>query len=286
MEMRSFLKKVSFLLAAAGCVYTAVEAVLQFMGGSVCTSSGCAKVDTYATYGEITVLIAGLLFFLSLGLVLYLTWKKGERSPLLHLLAGALLVSAGACEGYLLGVQLFLNHELCLYCIGVLALIGITAAAYSAGYGRPAAGMNGAVAFVAVCAVMGLVHGSPYVDLEKASSGRIVKGNPGRTCYLIYSDDCSHCSNVIEYCRTGIDDIAVVLCPERESRGILSTLKVDQLPVLLLDKGSRKEIVVGESDIITALSEEGSVIVHGKDWGRVLENPAGSCSAMRETCGG
>jgi len=281
----SFLKRVPFLLAVAGCVYTLVEAVLQFMGGSACTTYGCAKVDTYATYGEITVLIAGLLFFLLLGLVLYLTWKTGEQSPFLHFLSGALLVAGCACEGYLLGIQVYLNRELCMFCIGVLVLVGLTAATYSIGYGRLAIGVNGAAVFVAVCTIMGLVSGPTHVDLDKASNGKIVKGNPERTNYLIYSDDCSHCSNVIEYC-SGIDNVAIVLCPERESRGILGTLKVDQVPVLLMDKGSHKEIIVGEQNIIAALSRDGSSENTGKDWSQLLNNPADSCSAWSQGCGG
>ena len=83
--------------------------------------SGCDKVLTssYATVAGIPISLAGSLYYLTILVTVFLFWDVGSKKAfqvLIYLPIAAFAISLG-----LLSIQLFIIHEICLYCIISLA---------------------------------------------------------------------------------------------------------------------------------------------------------------------
>lgn len=287
--MKRWALRLPFAIAIGGAVYTATELLLQAQGLSLCSTQGCAVVQKLARFGEPSLLLAGVVLFVLLAILLSALARTAEmrsrRSTVLQVAIWCVLMVSMAAEGYLVGVQLFFAHAACVYCLGVLGTLLVLIIAYSVIYHDPVA-FPAVAAFGAVVMVMFFVQPERDLSLQDTVASRIVKGGPSKQFYLIYSDKCSACHRVLLYCKEVPGNINMALCPIEKSRKIIDALGIAQIPVMIEDTGDRKEVLVGESNIIARLSKDETQETNAisKAWRPLRDNIGGMCNHAKP-CG-
>lgn len=285
-------KYLPFALCTGGVLYTATEIGLKLLDTSMCGSRGCNVVSSFARYGDLPVLFMGASFFVvmaALTLLVATGWEDlgmriwGRQIRInLHTAVMVMLMAASAAEGYLVGFQLFSAGAFCMYCMGMFALVLVTMAVYAVVHGR-AVILSGVLTFCAVFMVTSLVNsGGRAVNLDDVTVEKIARGKPGQTYYLIFGADCRHCEKVIDYCRKNLNDnFCVALCPVERCSAVLESLNVREVPVLFADRGKRKEIIMGEGEILSYLGYREPVDTFSRSTSmvRVLSGYADSCAA-------
>ncbi len=228
----TYLASLLFLLTSAlGTVYLAAEAVLQFLGKSICSSVGCTGVSQYTRFGDLSMVLLGL-GVLSLLTVLAARSVRSSGAGSDRLI-DVVLVAALAGEGFLAGYQLFHLHAVCIFCLSVLGIYIVL------GVLRMAAGHRGAVAgFGALLVVLGLV----YVILPSGSAlpltGKYI---------LFFSPDCKHCQEIrTEMERQGIEVTHVEV---KEHATTLKNLGVERVPTLVVNGPYEKIFLTGTDAI-------------------------------------
>jgi len=216
-----------------GLVLTLIELVMEFNHSSLCHSEGCRTVDSFAG-SEILVVTAGFLFFASLILLSFFrSFRYGE------LVIDFLLVLASTIEGYFLGFQAFVVKTFCHFCLVVAAIV-FTALLYRLFVLKRISLVVGLFSSLAVFVTVWFVN--PFIGVL-----------PEAQYVLIYSENCPHCHKVLEFCRSkGIDVVPVEV---GEIRGLCRCLGVKSVPALICNASDRKEIVIGENQVIRRLSE-------------------------------
>jgi uncharacterized membrane protein len=246
-----------------GVVVSLFALVSQVLTDQPCPTKGCLIVGSYATFGEIPILTMGILLFflLTAGAICsilhgrYVTsminaMDKCHFTPALFM--EILLVSSLAMEGYLVGFQLFVAQNVCIFCLTVFALLVLTTIFFALSV-RPFVLLKAGAVFVTV--LLGLILVSPgnnlkVTRLSDMTEDRIFKGNPMNEFYLIYGDECTHCEDIIKYCSTFNSDIDVRLCPVEKSGPLLSALGINSVPTMIVNAPGRMEIIVGKNRII------------------------------------
>ncbi len=220
-------------------------------------------MDSFSRFGDGFMCVLGALVFSILFMFLLLE----KRKPLFGRLFDWILIAALSAEGYLLGFQLFGVGRICHFCFIVLTIFILT------GFFRILQKRFwvafGYLAAVAVLTSTFLVPPKGFYPLPK---GKYV---------LIYSPECPHCRKVIEFLET--KGVKFSKVEYKEVLNLLYTLRVDDIPVLLIREGESFKILVGESPI-----EE---LFEGKERETkpLLLAPQGrhsACSIFEENCGG
>ena len=287
-------KYLPFAICMGGVFYTASETVLKLLGTSICGSQGCNVVSSFARYGDVPVLFMGVSFFVVMAAFTLLVASGREDLGVrffgrqvrinLHMAVMVMIMAACAAEGYLVGFQLYSAAAICSYCMGMLALVIVTMVTYAFVHGRLVI-LSGVLTFCAVLVVTSLINPvGRAVNLDEVSVEKITRGKPGHTYYLIYGADCRHCEKVIDYCRKNLnDDFCVALCPMERCGAVLESLNVREVPVLLADRGRRKEIITGEGEILNYLGyrEPLDTFLLSTPMVRALSGHADTCAAGR-----
>lgn len=268
----------------AGIVITVAELIAKLTGsGSFCRSDGCSIVSSFVGNTELLLIGSGILFF---GLLLVASFKdqknqKNQKNQKDHKnqknhsgkFTGFLLMGALAGEGYLMAFQVFTLREACLFCFIVGALILIYA--FFELWGNWTLVLNSAMAFLAVFA-LGAVVNNP-----------VSKGISENETVLLFSKDCPHCLKVIDFIKE--NGLNVRTCDYRCQRGLLATLKIEELPVLVASpKNSKKEIYIGADNIIPVLAQD----IHPRSLfnlplereNKTEEQDTGACRIGRSDC--
>jgi len=230
LKRQSWIQTFIFL---AGLVLTLVELVMELNSTSLCHSEGCRVVDSFAR-SEILMVTAGLLFFASLTVLSFFrSFYYGE------LIIDLLLILAFTVEGYLLGFQAFVVKTFCHFCLVIAAII-FTALLYRLFVLKRINLVVGLFSSLAVFVAVWFVN--PFIGIL-----------PEARYILIYSENCPHCHKVLEFCKEkGIDVVPVEV---REIKGLCRSLGVKSVPALVCSAPDKKEIVIGENQVIKKLSE-------------------------------
>lgn len=220
-------KKATFfqiVLYCAGLIITLSEFFLKFSGKSLCKTEGCRIVESFVKGGDIVLLISGLILF---GLLLFLAITK--KIPIFH---SVILITALSIEGYLLGFQSFIVKEFCLFCLVIFGILFISAM-IRLFQGRKEI----AFAFISFTSVFFII----YLVNPK------INEFPSSQYVLIYSKDCPHCKEVIQYCKQMSIDVHAL--EEKEISGTLKSLKINSVPVLFCNEGKEKKFIIGVDNI-------------------------------------
>lgn len=266
--MRSWSKHVPLMIALFGIAYTFIELVMNLADGSLCTTDGCRVVDSFARYGEIPVLLIGLVFFAGVSalfiyrLLLQRSWRPkllrlpiiGDSAEKVLVFIDAMLISGLAVEGYLVGFQIVSARAFCHFCLGIFAIIVILTISYSIIYRRYTA-LVAILSFASVLFITFLINvPNAPVDLKKIASEKIGAGNSDITGYIFYGKECSQCEDVIQYChRETLQDVIIYLCPADKCEAALRTFGIADVPAMLIDNGEAKEILTGGNPILEYL---------------------------------
>ncbi len=228
----TYLASLLFLLTSAlGTVYLVVEAVLQFLGKSICVSEGCKVVSQYTRFGDLSMVLLGLGVLALLTVLAARSMRSSGAGS--DRLIDVVLVAALAGEGFLAGYQLFHLHTVCIFCLSVLGIYIVM------GVLRIAAGHRGAAAgFGALLVVLGLV----YLVLPSGSAlpldGKYI---------LFFSPDCKHCQEIrTEMERQGIGVVDVEV---KEHATTLKNLGIEHVPTLMVNGPYEKIFLTGTDAI-------------------------------------
>ncbi len=222
-SLKGLLTAESFLYLL-GLLLTTSELLAKIFGNSLCTSEGCRIVETFVRGGEIILVVGGVLLF---GVLLFLSISG--RFSLIH---STILIAALAVEGYLLGFQSFIIREFCVFCLAVFSIIFI------ATFLRFLKGKRElSFAFLSLISVFFITY--------------LV--NPGFSAFpesryvLLYSKDCPHCKEVIQYCKEL--SIPVETIEAKNVAGTLRAMGINSVPVLLCNEDTEKKFILGVDSI-------------------------------------
>ena len=221
-------------LSAVATLTVLLEIVLQSFGRSICPAEGCKIVSAHARYGELSILLIGLLTFLTLTM-LSLYGRKGAMRHRDALINAVLIVSL-ASEGYFTGYQAFFVHTPCLFCLGILSVI-VLLGLIRVVMGELIVLLSGFCAFGAVFGMLYLVP-PPAANISLPADSRLL---------LFYSKDCKHCSEVIKE----LDDkkIAVAHLPVGEYAAYLKGMGIEAVPTLMVNDPYQKVFLTGRDAI-------------------------------------
>lgn len=229
-------KKISMIFLAvciAASLYTIIEIIMQSMGTSICATEGCALVSSRTRFGDISILVIGLLLFISLAVLQRFEAKTSDSRY--GDFMDAILISALAAEGFFTGYQAFHIKTPCIFCLsifGIILLLGILRLA--SGRKAMAAGF---CAFLSVFAFLYLVLPAGNTQPLPAES-RLV---------LFYSDDCRHCIELkmeIENRR-----LSVLQVPVKEYADFLKGIGIEHVPTLFVNEPYQKMFLTGKETI-------------------------------------
>lgn len=204
--MTTGTQKTSYFLALALClggvVGLGLELYLASHGKSLCPNSACEVVGGYVRIGEPALLFFGAIFFLLLGGALFCGRRFPER-PWLAESPTLLIGGAMAFDGTLLGFQFVTLEQLCVICISVGSVLGLIAIFYGLGRRR------WLFILLALAAWGGGFLGSAVLQAPEVPNpgqqmafysrpAKVATERPVKMT-LIFSLNCPHCGQVLEY---------------------------------------------------------------------------------------
>ena len=223
MEKERLLQALSLI----GVVFNGVEAILTVMGKSMCSTMGCTINHAFDRYGILP--LVGALFYLSTFL-LSTAFKKEEARKYLYFIFSAGL----ACEGFLIGFQLFYTRVFCAYCLlnayMVVVLFTVFVWVYEV---KGFEAMQPIGLFCAVVFMTFLVRAPLYPVIGE-----------GKT--IIYGKGCPHCRALMEKARK--QGIGFRKVDVREALSLVSQLGIKGVPVVVRKEGEKFVIGVGEKE--------------------------------------
>lgn len=248
------------------CVVVIVQiGIILATGDAACPTEACKVVEKLTTLSPLGINLLGFIYFLVLFGVLYL-----DRSEMQKRLdwPGLLLLTGLAVEAVLFSFQLFVVEVFCLYCLLILAAILLLNLIH--GKKQILAGSLVAGAILIGFSLLNFesVESSAEVTLEKGIFGSRTCAEPTKELYLIFSDDCPHCLEVIkalEACNScdlhlnPIDEVGDLQFEGIEKRNhysphinrqILSIMGIDKIPVLLVEHEDGFQFIRGERRIV------------------------------------
>jgi len=192
MKDKKIKETIAIILAAIGLALTAAQIVMHLNGQELCFNQGCKIVENVLTLNPLIVNGLGLLFFLSVILLMLIKKKRKDLDFLLDLL----LLCALVAEGILLSIQLFVVQTFCSYCLLVASIIILTSTVY-----KTRIAILG-LAFITVeLAIFSFINLSMplsrSITLNQGTYAVKTCSNPRTVAYLIFSENCPHCKKVL-----------------------------------------------------------------------------------------
>ncbi len=249
------------LVSLFGSLFTLAQLILKSMHSSICTTQGCLLVAQSVRFSDSIIIFAGFLVF---SLLFLLSLSKNET---LQKIVDALIVISLSAEGIFVGYQLFRIKHICLFCLSVFALFVILALIRLVQ--RRYFVLTGFASFVTV---LGLCY------MLKPSAAPVIATKP---LVLVYKPTCSHCEKVIEEARKKHVNIYTVKAGS--CLDLLRMLNINEVPVLIANKKGRREIIVGEENIIQYLFNDQNSSSNSSI-SPIFETPKGFCSIEGGSC--
>lgn len=213
-----------------GFLITSTELIFHFFGRTLCLTEGCSIVESFVKGGNIVLLVSGVILFIALFFIsLKETHSKNLTLSYIHSL---ILVIALSAEGYLTGFQFFIIKEFCIFCLTVFSVLFIACVI------RLMQSKKELIfAFVSFASVFFLTY------LVNPQIGTI----PSSKYVLVYSKDCPHCREVIQFCKQ--HSISVEAVEAQKISSTLKSLNINSVPVLFCNEGKEKKFIVGTDNI-------------------------------------
>ncbi len=230
-------KKIFLAVSTLATIFVLTEIVMRLFGKSICQTEGCKVVAQHVRYGDISILLIGLVTFSLLAFLSFMdrSMKKAWIDPFINLI----LIVSLASEGFFTGYQTFSIHTPCVFCLIILALLA------ALGIIRLLAGEKEVVAgFVSLAAVFSMFFLVPpaSVSVNLPVTDRFI---------LFYSKDCKHCAEVIQ----NLDEkkILVKHLDVTEYSAFLKSMGIDTVPTLMVNVPSQKLFITGKDAILRYL---------------------------------
>ena len=199
--MRKSLGILTILLALTSATILSIESYLTSKGNSLCQTTACKAVGQYLTIPESFLITAGAGFFWCVTLLLFFAQRYPVRLKKIPFLV---LITAMAFDGTMIGYQYFTIQEQCILCLAVAALLIIITVFYCAAQ---------RATIVLLCSLLAWGGGftansiikmpepkGAYARMVLHESRTAPENSYQPTTYtLIFSMECAHCLEVINY---------------------------------------------------------------------------------------
>ncbi len=228
---------VFFILSIVGTIIVLIEVAMNLWQTSLCTSEGCKTVARYARYGDISLLIPGLLVFSFLAVLsrpgsLLLSRYKNK-------LISTILCAAIASEGFLVGYQAFRVYAPCWFCLSVFALFVLLGIIWL---------LSGRWEAVTGFAGFAVVFACFYLILPTVTSTENLGDHLDESYLtLFYSTSCSSCEEIEHLCKSC--DIVVNKVDADEHFDLLEGMHIYEIPVLFVNDSMEKRVLIGKTKI-------------------------------------
>ena len=120
-DPQTLVDKLFLIISIVGTLFVLTEMALRYFSKSVCSAVGCKLVARYARFGDISILLIGLLTF-SLLIACTIMSSYFNKTAFGEYINLILIVSL-ACEGHFTGFQAFRIHMPCKFCLTVFGFI-------------------------------------------------------------------------------------------------------------------------------------------------------------------
>ena len=293
------------MLALVASLFAAAQVMFILASGSIiCLNEGCRVVENLTLVSPLYLNIIGFIFFqIIFWLSLRVSRNPDQQSDVLSLS----LISGLTFSSALLAYQLFFVHAFCGYCLLIFGFVYIM----NVCYGRKQ-WLSGTVILTVIIFSFSILNFMPtevfskFYSLKNAAYGHKSCDAPTKEVFLIFSSNCSHCTNVIQEltnCNScdlylnPIDKIdafktaGIQLNPDYSpglNRLILKVLEIDTVPVLISKSQEGYRFIKGEKKIINyvrhACFTQDNVLylddsfVSGEDDVSVITEEEGECS--------
>ncbi len=227
-----------------GALFCGTEVILSLRGQTLCHAETCAVVEEFSLFSRpVFSLFAAGYFLLQAWLAAHLARRRPGPSWVLLALASAAL----GAEAILIGRQFVDYHMHCPFCLTVATFTIISALTIVLVSRRLLV-----LATILGMALAMVVTPLSIKPLALSATKHIHRGTPTEQWLLIYAPNCPHCHEVLSFCET-LPDIDLKLCPKRKALAFLHMLGINGVPVLVVDRGGEKRILVGSGLILAYL---------------------------------
>ena len=218
--------------AAAGLIFIVAEIVFQSFGTSICPTEGCKIVSRHSRFGDMSILLIGLITFAGLSLLSFLS--QFRHRPQYEKYINLILVVSLATEGFFVGYQVFRIHTACVVCLITFSFFLIL------GMLKLLSGEKEVVAgFLSFAGVFALF----YLILPAGGTVSL----PEDELILFYSKDCKYCAEVMEKIKAHNVPVAHLLAGEYAD--FLKNMQIEHVPALLVNRKNQKMFLVGRDAI-------------------------------------
>lgn len=231
-QSRKILGNAFLATAIAGVLFLFTELIFQSMGKSICPTEGCRVVSQNARFGDISILLIGLVTF---SLLTFLSFSVLYRSRTdYEKYINLILVASLAAEGFFVGYLAFRIHMACIICLTTFGFFLILCILrLFSGQKEVAAGF---LSFAGVFALF-------YLILPAGGSIRM----PEEELVLFYSQDCKYCTEVRK--KIEEDKLPVIHLLVGEYSGFLKNIGIEHVPTLFVNKKNHKQFITGKDAI-------------------------------------
>ena len=239
-------KKISAIIMPIILIaYVGTETWMKMQHSSLCESTGCKMADTLLNFNGIYLdflgITAGMLM-----LVTAILWAKHEVFKPLFFVS---LYSAIAFETVMIGFQAFANPELCKFCLGVYSILLLTAFLTERRYllyATPAI-----IAIFAALSTLSIPKNMPIVTKDGI--------------YLIHSEKCPHCKKVKAFFKDNNISYHPIAISNPNAKMSATSLGIMQIPIAIIKKDDKIEILKGDRDIINYFKKPNSSELKSSD---------------------
>jgi uncharacterized membrane protein len=234
MHARKLKYNKSFLFVSAlALIFVVTELVFQYYGTSICYTEGCKLVSQQVRFGDISILLIGLVTF-ALLTALSAKGLYGAKTDFGRYI-NIIMVASLASEGFFAGYQAFSLHRACLFCLVLFTLIVIL------GILRFLSGEREMLAgFASLATVFSLFYLIMPVGmtLSLPTENRLI---------LFYSKECKHCAEIIKELEDRKITVTHLQAPEYAA--FLKSMGIDKVPTLYVNDPYQKTLLTGTEAI-------------------------------------
>jgi uncharacterized membrane protein len=258
-----------FIALLASLLIAAQIGFILFQGTPFCLNGGCKVVEKLTRVSPLVFNLAGLFFFQ----VVYWGLRASKNEPRrLPQFVRPLLLAGLAVEAVLITFQYQVAQAFCAYCLGILTCVFMLNLLLGFKHALP-----GLFLFAAVSLAFTSLEVNPPTTKEQAFTAGIFASRPGSAKesenFLFYSSTCAHCERVIAALKKDswatvhfnpIDQVKRLDLPgttvnptysPATNRGLLTTLGIEEIPVLITKTPEGLSIRRGETAILAYLGK-------------------------------
>ncbi len=211
-------------------VYIGYETYLKINHESLCNATGCKMAGELLRFPSLYLNYMGIVAVTMILITGILSVRKRE----LDIVYFAVLYASIAFESIMIGYQILVNPEPCIFCLGVygsLILIALFSSPKLFVYAVP-----GIVAIFIALSSLAIPKNMPLVTSDGI--------------YLIHSPNCPHCKRVKVYFKAHNIKYNPIKISSTNARSIAKSFDIDEIPIAIIKQNGVSTLLHGDKSII------------------------------------